>query len=672
MGRLIRPIKGFNDCRDGGFALLSVAKSKEEEGGCEREGEGGGRCQRGRGEGVNKVWSVRERRQMLQFGDEACISVPAATQDAFYVFVPTRHCSFKLSKLTFFRASQMPGRRELGGDRGCYGGGDDGGMGDDDGGMGDDDGKCEEDLCHKNINLRCVEKGKESRGGSKGERRSTFQLKRLPVYVNTLAQKPFLTCQDGWLVALTSDQAFHEGHFVGHMLWSYRLQQEGEEEKEKKKEEEEEDEMSGDKADRVVQVYPSSLRHSATAIKQILRLQRHPTSKDDVIVYFSNRPGVCCCGREEKVCEDREARECSCEIERPACYMPPSQQTFLPPQGLKTCYCTGMLVLNLHRTEVLLLIEDLLPPCTFLDRLILSRDLTHLYDCYSNVYDLRLEGAWRGVLRPTYPPDVRMPKSDNGRGGVEERFGWPTAVLLEDKALLYLRGELLTLVRLCDQGVMARVSVHSPVTAVAVSCDERTFYVGGLDGTVTSYVAVDVRKRRRKKKGGGCGGGGWGGGGGGSGGGGESDDLEAVIAKIESRREGKGCGRVWDVTGTYPEYHYLSGDTSIALAVGAGGGDDSSGGDLKDRQVLEGGNEMNKTQCPRNTTGFGFPALPQCCNSAPVLNCSGSSGCDDVPNYEDGGDMAGDMASDVGGNMAGDVGGGFQRPLLDFYKELGL
>lgn len=506
----------FNNARDGSFALVSLASSKADR--------------------RNKIWSVHERRMMDEFGNRPSITVPAATQDTFYSYMMTKDCRYELFKINFYRENSENG----GGGNEEYDGSDkddmvSGNVGNVDSEVAENEEEKDEfnkekhDICHQKINLLCEKPNTTVKCGvAKVIPTCTHKITSLHVQVNRLAQKPFITCEDGWLVSLTTDQSFRKGHFLGHMIAAYRIP---------KGEADISEESFSTKSEDILQVYPSTLSQSATAIKQILRLHRHPTSKDSIIVLFSNQPSTCCCSQPEEVCDEVEVKPCSCEPETPPCYIPPFYNPFPPQLVYKTCYCTGFLILDLSRVEVDFIIEDLLPPCTYLDRVIISRDVTKLYDSHSNIYNLCCKGMWKGVIEPVYPPGFKVPKSDDLKGDVEERFGWPMSVMLKDTLLLYLKNDYLTLVRLKDFHIIGRICVHTPITALAVACDERSIYVGGLDGNVSSYVVVD------------------------------GGDLEGTIEKIESRRAGLECPRVWDGTGKYAEYLYKSGDIAGGRSI---------------------------------------------------------------------------------------------------------
>ena len=353
----------------------------------------------------------------------------------------------------------------------------------------------------------------------------TAKITNMHIEVNSLLQKPFVTCQDGWLVCLTINQSFCQGHFLRQNITALSLK-------------EDENVIITNKnskmnAEKIKKFNPSALQHSATSIKQFLRILRHPYSKNCIIIFFSNQPDMSCCDQLEEVCEDKQHKKCSCHDEKPMCYLTNIRSSFFPPKNYKTCFCSGLLVLNLHTDQVEMIIEDLLPPCTYLDGLVISRDATILFDSHSNIYDLTQKGAWIRTIEPKYPPNFPIPKNDPNVGGVEKRIGWPISTIFDDKALLYLKKGSLTLVRLEDHYIIGRICVYTFVTSIGISSDQRSIYIGGSNGTVSSYIAVDFEK---------------------------NDDTEKVIKKISSRKNLKENVRKWDYTCTYPEYSYKADD----------------------------------------------------------------------------------------------------------------
>lgn len=129
----------------------------------------------------------------------------------------------------------------------------------------------------------------------------------------------------------------------------------------------------------------------------------------------------------------------------------------------------GLLVLDVNTGAIITLCEPFLCPGTPIES-ITFYNTTFCIDGHYNIFDIR-SGRYAGQL-----PDPGVP---------------PTAIALFGAVVIYYKGSQIFVVSLHTGKTMAKCEVHSSISNVTVSSDERTLIIGCHDGTVVSYVLID-------------------------------------------------------------------------------------------------------------------------------------------------------------------------------------
>ena len=173
------------------------------------------------------------------------------------------------------------------------------------------------------------------------------------------------------------------------------------------------------------------------SMQRILSVRPYGHNSYTVIVFYTDEPDLC---------EDGK---------RPRAYV----------------HCYGFMIFDVCSGVVCQVIEDLVAPQTPLEQLIFTHDVSLCIDPESHIFDMG-NGFFLKRLTTT---TMR-----------------PRRLALDGRVVLYAEGCVLLAVRLSDGRQVARVNLHGQVTTLEVCHDERTIMLGCADGSLLSYVLVDV------------------------------------------------------------------------------------------------------------------------------------------------------------------------------------
>lgn len=482
---------------------------------------------RGKKGKVNKIWDVRNRRMMAEFEDSPSVAIAAQTQQRFFCFVEyAGGKKFKIYKVTFKPVKKVTDHGpEVAEKTSCitesYGDGNE---------------SCEVEKSESCASSKMATHGKSPSCACASKscccvmeddvtdvpvppvgQQWKVSVRDTGIQVTKFKQRPFVTCQDGWVVMLVDDYVDDDdGSFIGQRIFALKAKKrppcynEGSHTSntgrlESDSEDDDDDDAFGDRGaqgdrndkndrkcidpDDIIQIFPSDLRKWAPCLQRILKLRKHPTHEDLIIVFFTNKCDPCCC------------------------------------EADFTCF--GFLVVNVPMVEVVCHMEELLPPKSKLDRVIFARDMQRVYDTKSDVYSL-CDASWLGQIRPEFKHCPGRKRVEIEGQDTESKFGLPMGIIVDNSVILYLKDEYLTAVRLRDCTILGRISVHTKVCSLAIGTDQRTVYVGGIDGSVASYVVVDREVEGAK--------------------------MAEIIASIPSRKMMSFPVRVWDARNPFPDY----------------------------------------------------------------------------------------------------------------------
>jgi hypothetical protein len=215
---------------------------------------------------------------------------------------------------------------------------------------------------------------------------------------------------------------------------------------------------------------PQDLRTRVPAVRRLLDVRPCPTNSYNVAVMFTNESdrvggGPAACGGGVgtglRPVAGRSSNVGWAGLER---------------EGGGYGHNFGFLLLDVCSGVICQVIEDCFPPSTVFSRLMSNDTLQLFVDQDSNLFDMATGQCVATSLVPSDGVAVRQQKlALNG-----------CALVAAD------RNQYVYVVRIADGKTLAHLCVHGDVTALELCRDMRTLVLGLADGSVLSYVIVDV------------------------------------------------------------------------------------------------------------------------------------------------------------------------------------
>ena len=160
--------------------------------------------------------------------------------------------------------------------------------------------------------------------------------------------------------------------------------------------------------------------------------------------------------------------------ERDPVNRPPTADSQL---GYEHCY--GFLIFDVCSGVVCQVIDTLLAPSTPIEHVLFTTNISVCVDDKSNIFDMGT-GHY-----------VKQLSTTQAR---------PRKFALNGKALIYLDGQHIFVLRVSDGSEMARCDAHCEVTSVEVGRDDHTVVIGCEDGTILSYILIDMSQGNASQK----------------------------------------------------------------------------------------------------------------------------------------------------------------------------